>query len=144
MEKNDLLTIPLFRNIGASELEHLLRLATALHYEQGDVILRQGEPGQRLIVLRQGLVAVRVAGPEGEERTLVHLGPGQILGEIALVDQGPHAATVVAVQPTEAIAIPAQAFWAFCEAHPEVGLRLLRNLASDLAFKLRHTDLSFV
>lgn len=137
-------TIPLFRHLSKAKLEALLRLAEKREYPAGHYILRQGEPGQGLLILLTGLVAIRVRMLDGEERVVVHLGPGQILGEIALVDSGPHSASAVAVQPTTGLFIPTEAFWTFCEAHPEMGVQLLRNLASDLAFKLRHLDLSLV
>lgn len=97
-----------------------------------------------MLLLTSGMVAVKVRTFSGDERVVVHLGPGQILGEITLLDGGPHTATVVATQPTEAVFIPTAHFWAFCERHQPTGVKLLRNLAADMAFKLRHTDLSVV
>ena len=137
-------SIPLFRHLSEEHIQAFLRIAEERRYREGEYLLRQGESGKGLLILTQGMVAVKVRTLENEERVVVHLGPGQILGEIALVDRGPHSASAVAVQPTTALYLPAEDFWDFCERHPEMGVRLLRNLAVDLAFKLRHLDLSLV
>ena len=144
MAEVELQIIPLFRHLSRPKLEALLQIAQERVYAPGEYILRQGESGKGLLVLLQGLVAIQVRSTSGEERVIVHLGPGQILGEIALVDRGPHSASAVAVQPTKGLFIPTEDFWQFCYEHPSLGVELLHNLASDLAFKLRHLDLSLV
>lgn len=136
--------VPLFRGITPEELAPLWPHCQERRFQTGELLLRQGEPGEGLLLLTSGMVAVKVRTFSGDERVVVHLGPGQILGEITLLDGGPHTATVVAAQPTEAVFIPTAHFWAFCERHQPTGVKLLRNLAADLAFKLRHTDLSVV
>ncbi len=144
MDKVPWQTIPLFRHLATPTLEALLGSAQRRTYPRGTTLLRRGDTSQGLIIILEGLVAVQVPGTDGQPRVVVHLGPGQVLGEMALVDQGPHSADVIAVQPTKTLCIPAQAFWDFCEHHPQAGLTLLRNLAAELAFKLRHADLSLV
>lgn len=136
--------VPLFYGIDPEELVPLWPYCQERHFQPGEPLLRQGEVGEGLLLLTSGMAAVKVRTFSGDERIVVYLGPGQILGEIALLDGGPHTATVVAVQPTEAVLIPTTHFWAFCERHQPTGVKLLRNLAADMAFKLRHTDLSVV
>ncbi len=139
-----LILVPLFRGLTPEELSPLWEQTQEYRFAPGEALLRQGEPGQGLFLLTSGMVAIQVKTFTGEERTLVHLGPGQILGEIALLDKGPHTASAVAVQPTQALFIPAESFWRFCEERHPTGIKLLRNLAADVAFKLRHADLSVV
>jgi len=136
--------VPLFHDIAPEELNHLWPHCQERRFQTGEPLLRQGEPGEGLLLLTSGMVAVKVRTFSGDERVVVHLGPGQILGEIALLDGGPHSATVVAVQPTEAVFIPRAHFWEFCARHQPTGVKLLRNLAADMAFKLRHVDMSVV
>lgn len=135
---------PLLRGLDEAAIAAFVALGEARRFAPGEVLLQQGTRLETLYLIREGLVAVRLTIEKETLRTVVHLGPGQVLGEISLVDQGPHSATAIAEQPTHALAIPHQAFWAFCEQHPQTGLRLLRNLAADLAFKLRHANLNLV
>ncbi len=133
---------PLLRGLSTEALETLRQMGTTHRYGPGETLLRRGEQSATVHLILEGLVAVQVDTPQGERRTLVNLGPGQALGEIALVDGGPHSADVVALAPTRTFSLSHTAFWAFCEEHPQHGVQLLRNLAADLAFKLRHANLS--
>lgn len=135
---------PLLHGLPLEALDALRKQGQVHTFAPGEVLLRQGQHSGQVYLILEGLVAVQVASPGGERRTLVHLGPGQTLGELALVDGGPHSADVVAVAPTRTFVLTHEAFWAFCRAHPEHGVQLLRNLAADLAFKLRHANLSQV
>ncbi len=74
---------------------------------------------------------------------MVHLGPGQIVGEMSLVDRGPRSATVRALTDgTLLYALGRQAFLDLCQANHHLGYVVMRNMAADLSFKLRHRMLS--
>ena len=67
---------------------------------------------------------------------------GQNFGEMALVDKGVRSATARAAQKnTRALMLPSKELINLCDAYPELGYRLMANLASDMALKLRNTDL---
>ncbi len=75
-------------------------------------------------------------------RTLINLGPGQSVGEMALIDGGPRSATVRAMTPGTAVAaITRDAFERLCETNATIGYRIMRNIAADLSFRLRHHGL---
>jgi CRP-like cAMP-binding protein len=74
---------------------------------------------------------------------MVNLGRGQIFGEMALVDHGPRSATVRAVtNGTILQAIRRQEFNRLCEANHHLGFIVMRNMASDLSFKVRHRHMA--
>jgi CRP-like cAMP-binding protein len=82
-----------------------------------------------------------VPGPP-QMKPIVELGPGQSFGEMALIDRGVRSATVRCVQDgTSLYVIPRQALLALCDRDPQIGYMLMRNIASDLSFKLRHRNL---
>jgi CRP-like cAMP-binding protein len=75
-------------------------------------------------------------------RVVVSLGPGQIIGEMALVDQGPRSASVRATSnPTVVQAIQRADLDALCQQETRIGYVIMRNLAADLSFKMRHRNL---
>jgi CRP/FNR family transcriptional regulator, cyclic AMP receptor protein len=101
-------------------------------YRKGEVLFREGARGTSVLALREGRVKVTVAAPSGREVLLVVKEPGQLLGELSALDGRPRSATATALEPVRAVALPASSFETFLEAHPRLGLRLLRSLASQL------------
>ena len=85
-------SIPLFATSSDRSIEVVARIVDEVTYAPGDVLVRQGDPGDSLIIIRSG--AARV---EQDGATIRRLGPGDFLGEIALIDGGARKATVTAV-----------------------------------------------
>lgn len=111
-------------------------------YSRGELVFSQGDKGDRLYLVREGFVEV-VAEKSGEQdRTLVNLGAGQSFGEIALIDQGPRSATVrVVTEGTKIASVAREAFEQLCDSDTAIGYRVMRNIAADVSFKLRHQTL---
>jgi CRP-like cAMP-binding protein len=80
----------------------------------------------------------RQKGPQ----TIATLRRGQSFGEVALVDQGLRSASARCAQHnTRLLVIPRAKLMLLCDTYPQLGYRLMRNLAADLAMKIRNTDL---
>lgn len=112
--------IPLFAPLNLSELERLASAMTPVEFGSGEVIMREGEPGDRYVIIDDGAVDVSQDG-----RYLRSFGRGSGIGEIALLRDVPRTATVTASEPTRAFALDALAFksamagpraWAAAEA----------------------------
>lgn len=139
--------VELFDGLSDSELARLGTLCREAHYRKGEVITQQGQPGTELFIVREGLVEVTVGvlaadGGHAPPQTVVNLGTGQVVGEMALVDHGPRSATVRCVTPTTLHVIEREAFEQLCLLDHHIGLVVYRNLAADLSFKLRHRNLA--
>ena len=95
--------------------------------------------GEVAIELDPALVGrTDVSGPQ----VLTVLGRWQVFGEVALVDEGVRSASARSVRHnTRVLVIPRDKLMLLCETYPQLGYRLMRNLAADLAMKIRHTDL---
>ena len=98
-------SVPLFAPLPLTALERLCEGVTTATFEEGDLLMRQGEPGDRYLVIDQGEVDV-VDG----DRVLRRCGRGEGIGEIALLRRVPRTATVVARTPVTAYAIDAATF----------------------------------
>lgn len=139
--------VELFDGLSDDEITRLLALCREARYQKGEVITRQGQPGSELFIVREGLVEVTVGAPNASAdtppQTVINLGAGQVVGEMALVDGGPRSATVRCVAATTTVyAIERDAFEQMCQADHHIGLVVYRNLAADLSFKLRHRNLA--
>lgn len=139
----------IFFKISPTQLELIANLCQEQVYQQGEIIfLEQGE-GKELYVIAQGEVDIIInpvpvgnTSSDGhKEVRLVTLRRGQSFGEIALVDDGPRSATARATQnDTHLLLIPRDKIIMLCETYPQLGYRLMSNLAIDLAAKIRNSD----
>lgn len=95
----------LFRGVPDRELEAVASRLRVVRADSGDLVLREGEPGDACYVVRSGRVGVVSQDLIGQEATLATFGAGACFGEIALVTAGPRTATVRALEPTELFAL---------------------------------------
>jgi CRP/FNR family cyclic AMP-dependent transcriptional regulator len=95
----------LFAGLSEPTLGVLAERSVERPYARHSRLFHQGDPGTGLFVLVSGLVKVVVTSEDGEEMVLVTLGPGEALGELAIVDGGPRSASAEALEPTVALLI---------------------------------------
>ena len=106
-------------------------------YPQGKPIFYQGDLGQALYLVASGKVRLFRTHLGGQERTLALLGPGELFGEMSLLDEGERSASAVAVEDTELLALFREDYLALIRRLPLVA----HNLAALLARRLREADL---
>lgn len=139
----------IFYQLTPTQLEMVANLCREVEFMEGEVILEENAHSKELYVITKGEVEVLVnpaivGGPEAPKGSvaIANLRPGQSFGEIALVDEGVRSATVRATfKGTTLLVIPRDKLLMLCETYPQLGYRLMYNLAADLAMKIRNTDL---
>lgn len=136
--------VELFEGLDEQELDLIAQICDERSLVAGDEVTKQGEAGNELYLIWEGLVEVvhEETPQDPAPRTVVNLGQGQLFGEMALVDLGPRSATVRVVSETATLqAIDRKSFNRVCEEHHHLGYVVMRNMAADLSFKLRHQHL---
>jgi CRP/FNR family cyclic AMP-dependent transcriptional regulator len=136
--------VELFEGLSDAELKQVAAICTSKVLHAGDMLIHQGEQGDQLYIVTEGFVEVVLSDArQQEKRVVVNLGPGQIIGEIALLDQGPRSANVRATtEPTIVQSIHHDDFNKLCAQNNHLGYLVMRNMAVDLSFKLRHRNLA--
>ena len=119
---------PLFADADGDELRRLAARARLVKLAAGALLFSRGDPGDRLYVLAAGLVRVGAVSPDGREATYGLIRPGQVFGEIAVLDGGPRTADATAVQDSELAAIERADLMAFLARRPAHTARLLTIL----------------
>jgi len=119
--------VPLFRNLSRRHLKHVASVARVRRYATGTSIVRAGDPGSGFYVLIDG--AVRVVPPSGRTRRLK---AGDFFGEMALLDESPRSASVVADGEVLTMTISRSAFSKLLKHEPSLTHELLRTLAGRL------------
>ncbi len=133
--------VDIFEGLTDHELKRIAGVCREAKFAKGQIVTTQGEEGEEMYIVRDGLVEVTV-GETSEPRTVVNLGTGQVVGEMALVDRGPRSATARCVTDATLNVIQREAFEKLCQSDTQIGMVVYRNLAADLSFKLRHRHLS--
>ncbi len=113
-------------------LSDLFKDSTAQDLHEGDVLFRAGDAGDGCYRIRKGLVKVVVTSKHGEERIVSLLGPGAIVGELAMIDGEPRAASVIAVADCSLLFVSRAKFQKHAEADPGVMSYLVKTLTRRL------------
>jgi CRP-like cAMP-binding protein len=99
----------------------------------GDVVFRQGDPGQDLYLVLDGTLEARVASPDGATEVVVgRFGPGDVFGEMALFTEAPRSATVRATSDTRVVRLPRARFLELARLEPAVTLLIAARLSERL------------
>jgi CRP-like cAMP-binding protein len=119
--------VPLFAGLPKRHLRGLAALAVEQQFDEGATVAREGKPGDDFYVIVSGQAKVLRGG-----RVLRRLTPGDFFGEIALLDEGPRTATVVAETPLTVLTINRRPFQTALQREPSVVLKMLEELAGRL------------
>ncbi|WAT19174.1 Crp/Fnr family transcriptional regulator [Aurantiacibacter sp. MUD11] len=123
----------LLRALEPAQLEELLRSSNRRDLKRGEVIISQGDDvGDFAVVLLSGSLKISMVSVNGREIILNYCSPGDVVGEITLLDSGPRTASVSAAEPSSVLVIPAPAFEQVALTNPASMIGLLRAMASRL------------
>jgi CRP-like cAMP-binding protein len=136
-------SVGLFTGLTDEQLQRLIDISQEEIYDDGAVIFQQGSEGDKLYFIHDGQVEILIRKrPQEPERSQVFLGRGQIFGEMALIDFGKRSATVRCSRDHTVLRVISQdTFNDLCSSDTAIGYVVMRNLAMDLSFKLRHRNL---
>ena len=133
----------IFYQFTPTQLELVANLCQEIVFSKGETIFEENSGSKELYVIANGEVKILINSSAGKKGTVVAtLGRGQSFGEVALVDEGLRSASArSAEKDTHLVVIPRDRLLLLCEMYPQLGYRLMYNLAADLATKIRNTDL---
>lgn len=124
--------VPLFADLAEAELARFVEVTRERAYPKGSVILFEDDPGDALYIVASGQVKVVLIGEDGREVILSILSAGDFFGEMALIDDEPRSAHVIATEDADLLVLRREDFQTQLKAHPAVALKLLRVLVGRL------------
>ena len=124
---------PLIADLDDRDLAAIAPVAKSRRYAKDDVVFYADESGDIFCLIREGQVKVTMISPEGKEIILKLLGPGDFFGEMALLDDEPRSATVVATEPLDLVTIWRNDFLQILSEN----FPLTRKLLAELSRRLR-------
>ena len=137
----------IFYQFTPTQLELVGNLCREVVYNIGEIVFQENSGSKELYVIVQGEVDIVInrgaaTDSDKKETAVARLRRGQSFGEVALVDEGLRSASArVAQKDTRLLVIQRDKLIMLCETYPQLGYRLMYNLAADLAMKIRNTDL---
>ncbi len=124
--------VPLFEQLTEDDIVHIADVAVPRSYEAREVVFREGDESDTLFIVRTGRARAVREHPHGRAITLATFGPGDIFGELAVLDGERRSATIEAVDPTEATAIVGHDVRRLLRERPAIAAAMLGALASRL------------
>ena len=141
----------IFYDLTRPQVDMIAAICSEVTSKAGEIIFEENSAGDELYVVARGEVDILVhpsftqsapAGQSHRPMTIATIRRGQTFGEIALVDQGLRSASArCASKKALLLVIPRERLIRVCDSYPDLGYRLMRNIAADMAFKIRGTDL---
>lgn len=125
----------LFADLSESERERLGLLLRPHRYARGQVIFLEGDEGSAMCLIAEGRVNIQLTGADGREVVITSYGPGELFGEMALLDGEPRSADAIARDTVRLYWLERADFARFLESHPRAAMTMLASLSR----RLRHT-----
>lgn len=138
MQRDALLASPFFRHMRVEELDEIIGFATEKRVPKGGAIFSKGDPGSSMMAVLAGRVRVSAVSAEGREVTLNVINPGEIFGEIALLDGKPRSADCSALEDSMLMVVERRHFLPFL-MRSEV---LVDQLLGVLCDRMRRTSMA--
>jgi CRP/FNR family transcriptional regulator, cyclic AMP receptor protein len=123
---------PIFAAVRAEGIAALSAAVTRRSWPAGSMIFQRGDAGDHLLAIRRGRVRLSLSSPQGREVVLRAAGPGEVLGEMALIDGLPRSADAFAAQDTECLVLSRSGFQAVAQRYPDVPMAMAQYLCSLL------------
>lgn len=124
--------VRLFADLSQTQLAELAKAGKFCLHPAEEVLFRQGDPGLGLYVLLRGRVKVFKTSARGRTQTLLVLGPGEVMGEVAVLSGGRYPASAQTLEVCETFCLPRGSFLDLVRRDPEVAMRLMGTLAGRL------------
>ena len=133
MYEDTLAHVELFSSLDKKELQALARECRERSYRAGETLIKQGDSGAGLFIITAGHVKIiQAQNPDRAEEELGTYGPGSVLGEMALLDDLPRSASIIAIDDVTALLLPVWEFRTIVRSHPEIALKLLSVVSKRL------------
>ncbi len=136
--------ISLFSELEPEQLEFVAKYTLLLSVDAGETVFREGEKGDFVCFVADGLLAVVKAAEDGKIVELTTLPQGSSMGEMAVIDDFPRSATVISRKPSQLITMTRSQFHSIVSTHPEIGISILKGIARVLSLNLRKTSANLV
>ena len=144
LKPEDLATNPLFQGFDTKEIEKLLRFVERQNYNKGDFIFKQDDEAHKLYIIEKGMVNILLQLKSTTQLTIATETSGGAFGWSALIPPHRYTADAKCLEPCQLLALDGAKVRELCYQEPDLGVKLMENLACFIAKRLQNTDLALV
>jgi CRP-like cAMP-binding protein len=135
---------PMFAELGADELARIASLCHTRHLAAGEMLFRKGDAGDALFGIRRGQIRIETGASDGGRLTLNFTGPGELIGEVAVLDGVSRTADATASEPTELFELGRGDLLGLLEREPKIALQIILQLCRRLRWQSERTEESML
>jgi CRP/FNR family transcriptional regulator/CRP/FNR family cyclic AMP-dependent transcriptional regulator len=136
--------LPIFYDLDSTEIEEVAKICDSKVFHPGEVIMREGEPGGTLFVIKKGDIKITRKIHDQEDMVLTILRQNDFFGELSLMDGRARSATATAMTQAELVLIKKEEFDAFVNQNPVCGYKFMKRIALVIGSLLRDMNEKFV
>ena len=129
-----------FKNLPDEAIYDLVDKVEHISLKKDDVLFKKGDSGDSLYILQEGWVKLVIEDKDGSEIVINQVGPGNVIGEMALIEDQPRSAGVVALNEAKLLKLTEEEFMDVFMSQPLLGLEISRTIAHRLRFTTTYIE----
>jgi CRP-like cAMP-binding protein len=130
MDGDALTGVGMFAGLEPDVRQRVLATAIPRSYRKGQILFVEHDPGESLIILRRGAIAIFSTSPSGERAVLTVVRPPEVIGEVSLLDASTRSASAEAIEDCQALALPRAAFMDLVHSNPRILDAVMRSIGA--------------
>lgn len=130
-------SVPVFDSLSKHQIRKIYSVVHVRNFDEGEIVVRKGDPGVGLFIIRDGAVEVYNEFPDLTRMKIAELSTGDFFGEISLLNDSPRSATVIAVRTSVLLGLFRHDLLELMNSDPVLGVKLVYRLSQIVAERLR-------
>src|SRR5437660_2828659 len=135
---------PMFADLGTDELQRISSLCHTQQLGLGEVLFQKGDPGDALFGVRRGQIRSETGASDGSRLTLNFMGPGDLFGDVAVLDDQNRTADTTAGEASELFVLRREDFLSFLEREPRVAIKIIMLLCQRIRWQSERMEESML
>lgn len=137
---SDIKSSIMLQGFSDADFTKLAELCEIRKMAEGTTVFIENMPGESLFLVKKGTIRISKMFAEGDEKTLVILGPEDIFGEMAVIDGLPRSATARVAEDAELISLSKKSLETLCQDDPALALKIVRNIVRVFSKRVREAN----
>ncbi|MCB2179509.1 cyclic nucleotide-binding domain-containing protein [bacterium] len=129
-----------FRGLPDNVIERIQQGAKAIELQPDEYLIHMGDEGNSMFLILAGWVKIIVHDEKEGEIIVNHVGPGELVGEMSLIDQRPRSASVVTISAVKVIEFTRDDFFKLLEDYPQLGIHMISAMSNRMRFVLKYLE----